>query len=119
MSEKIPGNDRPTAAERRPLDCLDEMLLDLTTQAWRAIPQHEMTRALVQVCIVIQAHPDEAQRRWWTKELTTSLQRVWPEAKLFPSSINMNLAIMLRSAQEGYEAWRAQYAPPLLDPERN
>lgn len=113
------GSDRPTSAERAKFDCLDEMLLDLTTQPWKNIPQTEMTRALVQVCVVIQAHPDEGQRRWWTSELTRSLQQAFPDAKLFPSSIKMNLAIMLRSAKEGYDAWRAQYAPPLLDPERN
>lgn len=111
--------DRPSATDRRPVDCLDEMLLDLTTQPWRAVPKSEMTRALVQVCVVIQALPDEGQRRWWMAELNKSLQQAFPESKLFDSSVRMNLAIMLRSAQEGYEAWRAQYAPPLLDPERN
>ena len=119
MNSPITGNDRPTGAERRLMDCLDEVLLDFTTQRWQAIPQCDMTRALVQVCLVIQAHPDDAQRRWWMTELTRSLQQAFPDAKLFPSSIKMNLAIMLRSAQEGYQAWRAQYAPPLLDPERN
>lgn len=119
MNSPVTGSDRPIGAERRMMDCLDEILLDLTTQRWQAIPQCEMTRALIQVCIVIQAHPDEAQRRWWMTELTKSLQQAFPDAKLFPSSIKMNLAIMLRSAQEGYQAWRAQYAPPLLDPERN
>jgi hypothetical protein len=119
MSTKITGSDRPVGIERCCLDCLDEMLLDLTTQPWQAIPRDEMTRTLVQVCMVIQAIPDEAQRDWWLSELRRSLQQAFPDAKLFPSSIKMNLAIMLRSAKEGYEAWRAHYAPPLLDPERN
>lgn len=112
-------NDRPTAAERRQFDCLEEILFDLTTQRWRDIPRSEMTRALVQVCIVIQAHPDEGQRRWWLSELKRSLQEAFPDSKPFDTSVKMNLAIMLRSAKEGYESWRAEYAPPLLDPERN
>lgn len=119
MTTKITGNDRPIGAERRMLDCLDEMLMDLATQPWQTIPQCDMTRALVQVCVVIQAHRDEGQRRWWTKELTTSLQKAFPDAMPFESSIRMNLTIMLRSAKEGFDAWRERYAPPLQTPDKN
>ncbi len=119
MNTTSTANDRPTAAERRPFDCLDEILFDLTTQRWRDIPRSEMTRALVQVCIVIQAHPDDGQRRWWMSELSRSLQEAFPDSKPFDSSVKMNLAIMLRSAKEGYQSWRDQYAPPLPMPERN
>lgn len=114
------SRDRVEGPGRRAhLDCLDEMLMDLVTQRWQAMSPPEIAQAMRGVCLVVQASPDEAQRRWWMTELTRSLQQAFPDAKLFPSSIKMNLAIMLRSAQESYAAWRDRYAPPLLAPERN
>lgn len=112
------GTDRPTAAERARFDCLDEMLLDLTTQRWASIPPCERTRALGEVCIVIQAHPDEAQRRWWTSELARSLQQAFPQTQPFDDSIKMHLAVMLRAAKEGFDRWRELSAPPLPMPGR-
>lgn len=107
------GTDRPTDAERGHTDCLDDLLTDLVTRDWKAIREEDMTRALIEVCTVIQALPEPADRRWWINELRQALETAYPEAKPFSADVRTNLDYLLKTATDGYLTWRQRYAPPL------